>query len=127
MRQNETLTAKQKAAIVALLEGQTQATAAAAAGVARATIARWLNEPAFVNALRNGSDGAIRAASARLAALSEHAVNAIEATMTTPTTPGAVVKLRAADALLTHALRVREHADILERLATLEKMIDERN
>ena len=119
------LTTKQRVAIAALLEGQTQGTAATAAGVGRQTVSRWLSEPAFSAALREGSDGAIRAASARLAALAEHAVTSIAVTMQQPTTPGAGVRLRAADALLGHALRIREHADILERLAQLEKMLDE--
>ena len=119
------LNTKQRAAIAALLEGQTQATAATAAGVGRQTVSRWLNEPAFSTALRAGSDGAIRAASARLAALTEHAIGAIAATMEQPAQPGAGVKLRAADALLTQALKIREHADVLERLAALEARIND--
>lgn len=119
------LTTKQRAAIAALLEGNTQGGAATAAGVGRQTVSRWLNEPDFTAALREGSDAAIRAASARLAATTEHAVNNILATMTTPTTPGAAVRLRAADALLTQALKIREHADVLERLAALEAKINE--
>ncbi len=119
------LTTKQRAAIAALLEGQTQATAATSAGVGRQTVSRWLSEPAFSAALREGSDGAIRAASARLAALTEHAIAAIAATMAQPASPGATVRLRAADALLSQALKMREHADILERLAILEARINE--
>lgn len=119
------LTTKQAAAIAALLEGNPQGGAATAAGVTKRTLQRWLNEPAFTAALREGSDAAIRAASARLAATTEHAVNNILATMTTPTTPGAAVRLRAADALLSHALRIREHADILERLSELERRLNE--
>ena len=119
------LTTKQAAAIAALLEGHNQAGAATAAGVTKRTVQRWLTEPTFTAALREGSDGAIRAASARLAALAEHAVTSIAMTMQQPTTPGAGVRLRAADALLGHALRIREHADILERLAQLEKMLNE--
>ena len=119
------LTTKQAAAIAALLEGHNQAGAATAAGVTKRTVQRWLTEPTFTAALREGSDGAIRAASARLAALAEHAVTSIAVTMQQPTTPGAGVRLRAADALLGHALRIREHADILERLAQLEKMLNE--
>ena len=119
------LTTKQRLAIATLLEGQTQGTAATAAGVGRQTVSRWLSEPAFSAALREGSDGAIRAASARLAALTEHAIAAIAATMAQPTTPGATVRLRAADALLSQALKIREHADILERLAILEARINE--
>lgn len=119
------LTTKQAAAIAALLEGNNQAGAATAAGVTKRTVQRWLIDPTFTAALREGSDAAIQAASARLAALAEHAVTAIAATMQQPMTPGAGVRLRAADALLSHALRIREHTDILERLAQLEKMLDD--
>ncbi len=119
------LTAKQRAAIAALLDGKTQATAATAAGVGRQTVNKWLSDPAFSAALREGSDGAIRAASARLATLTEHAIAAIAATMAQPTTPGAAVRLRAADALLGQALKIREHADIMERLAALEARVNE--
>ncbi len=117
------LTTRQRAAIAALLEGQTQADAATAAGVGRQTVSRWLNEPAFTAALREGSDGAIRAAAVRLAALTEHAVTAIAVTMQTPTTPGAAARLRAADSLLSHVLKIREQADILERIAILEERL----
>lgn len=119
------LTTKQRAAIAALLEGQTQAGAATAAGVGRQTVSRWLNEPAFTAELRAGSDAAIRAAVARLSAAADASIEAIENVRDTPTTPGAAVKLRAADALLSHALRIREHADILERLSELERRLNE--
>jgi len=119
------LSSKQKAAITALLEGQTQTAAGASAGVARQTVQRWLNEPAFSAALREGSDGAIRAASARLAATAEHAVSAILATIHTPTTPGAAARLKAADSLLNHALKLREHVELVERLAALETKLNE--
>lgn len=121
------LTTKQRLAITALLDGQTQAGAAEAAGVTKRQVQRWLLQPAFTAELRAGSDGAIRAASARLAALAGHAVTQIATTMQAPTTPGAGVRLRAADALLSHAYRIREHADILDRLAQLEKMLDEQS
>jgi hypothetical protein len=119
------LTTKQAAAIAALLEGNTKTAAATAAGVTMRTLQRWLNEPAFTAELRAGSDGAIRAAVARLSAAADASIEAIENVRDTPTTPGAAVKLRAADALLNHALRIREHADILERLSELERRLNE--
>ncbi len=117
------LTTKQRAAIAALLEGQTQATAAVAAGVGRQTVSRWMTETAFSMALRDGNDGAIRAAVARLSATADASIDAIEKVRDFPTQPGAAVKLRAADALLSQALKIREHADVLERLAALEAKI----
>ena len=117
------LTTRQRTALSALLEGQSQLAAAAAAGVGRQTIGRWMTEDAFSAALRDGSDGAIRAAVARLSATADASIDAIEKVRDSPTQPGAAVKLRAADALLSQALKLREHADILERLAALEAKI----
>lgn len=119
------LTTKQAAALAALLEGNSQSAAATVAGVTKRTVQRWLNEPAFTAELRAGSDGAIRTASARLAATAEHAVSAILATIHTPTTPGAAARLKAADSLLNHALKLREHVELVERLAALETKLNE--
>ena len=119
------LTTRQRTALSALLEGQSQLAAAAAAGVGRQTIGRWMTEDAFSAALRDGSDGAIRAAVARLSATADASIDAIEKVRDFPTQPGAAVKLRAADALLSQALKLREHSDILERLAALEARINE--
>jgi phage terminase small subunit len=118
------LTTKQRAAIAALLEGQTKTAAATAAGVGRQTVSRWLNEPAFTAALREGSDAAVKLAAVKLAALAVDAIEAIEGVMNSPATPGAAVKLRAADSLLGHVLRIREQADILERIAALEEKLE---
>ena len=119
------LTTRQRTALSALLEGQSQLAAAAAAGVGRQTIGRWMTEDAFSAALRDGSDGAIRAAVARLSATADASIDAIEKVRDFPTQPGAAVKLRAADALLSQALKIREHADVLERLAALEARIND--
>lgn len=119
------LTTKQRAAIAALLEGQTKGQAATAAGVGRQTVSRWLSEPAFAAALKDGGDAAVKLAAVRLAALTEGAINAIAATVAAPTTPGASVRLRAADTLLGHVLKIREQADILERIAALEMRLDD--
>jgi hypothetical protein len=115
-----TLTAKQSAAVAALLEGQTQAGAARAAGGTKKTVQRWLDEPAFVAALRAGGDAALRTASARLDGLTESAVTALATVRYEPTSPGAAVQLRAAVAILEQAKLLREHTGILDRLAAVE-------
>jgi hypothetical protein len=115
-----TLTAKQAAAVAALLEGQTQAGAARAAGVAKKTIQRWMGDPAFVAELRAGGDVALRTASARLDGLTESAVTALLTVRHEPTSPGAAVQLRAAIAIMEQAVRIRDHIDILDRLAAVE-------
>jgi len=117
------LTTKQKAAIAALLEGKSKTAAAESAGVGRQTLSRWLNDPAFKTALRDASDETIRLAAVKLAGLAEHAINAMALVMHQPTEPGAATRLRAADTLLGHVLRIREQADILERIAILEERL----
>lgn len=114
------LTVKQQAAIEALLEGNTITGAAQAAGIGRRTLQRYFSEPDFKAALRAGSDAAIMAAAARLSKLSDDAIQAMQAVMAEPTEPGASIKLRAADTILGHIVKIREQSDILERLAALE-------
>ncbi len=114
------LTAKQRAAIAALLEGQTVQGAAAAAGVNRRTLTRWLGEAAFIAELHAGSDAALQTASARLAGKTEDAVTSLLNVMDDPAAPGAAVQRLAAEAVINQAVKLREHTDLAARLAQLE-------
>lgn len=118
--------AKQQAAIAALLEGNSQADAARLAGVTKRTIQRWLLEEAFAAELRAGGDAAIRTAGARLAGSVESAVTALIDVVEEPTADGAAVRLRAADTLLNQALRLREHNDLSDRVAALESRLGDK-
>ncbi len=115
-----TLTAKQQAAIERLLTGDTITAAAQAVGIGRRTLQRYFDLPEFKAALMAGSDTAIAVAASKLASLADDAIDAIRDVMSTPTTPGAAVRLRAADSLLSHVLKIREQTDVLERLAAIE-------
>lgn len=115
-----TLTAKQQAAIERLLTGDTITAAAQAVGIGRRTLQRYFDLPEFKAALMAGSDTAIAVAASKLASLADDAIDAISDVMSTPTTPGAAVRLRAADSLLSHVLKIREQTDVLERLAAIE-------
>lgn len=115
------LTAKQSKAIETLLAGKSISATALEVGIGRKTLQRWLSLDEFQAELRGGSDGAIKAAAIRLAALVDVSLTAIEEIIDNPTTAGAGIRLRAADTLLGHALKLREQAEVLERLAALER------
>lgn len=114
------LTAKQRAAIAALLEGQAIQDAAETVNVDRRTLTRWLGEPAFVAELHAGSDAALQTASARLAGKTEAAVSALLNVMDDPAAPGAAVQRLAAEAVINQAVRLRAHTDLAARLAQVE-------
>lgn len=119
------LTPKQAKAIEALLTEGTITGAAAVVRIERKTIQRWLHLPEFKAELRANSDAAIIAAAGKLALSADEAIEAIKGVMVAPTLPGAAIRLRAADTLLNHVMRIREQSDILERLAELEAAIGE--
>ena len=106
-----------------MLAGLNITEAAKVIGVGRKTIQRYFEVPAFKDALRAGSDAALMTAAARLSKLTDDAIEAIAAVMAAPAVPGAAVKLRAADSLLSHVVKIREQSDILERLAALEAQL----
>ena len=115
------LTGKKKLAADALLNGASVTAAATAAGVNRVSLWRWVkDDPAFGDALRTGTDAALVAAARRLKVATDMAVSTLLYVMVNGQEPGAMARLRAADMVLTHAVRLTEILDILERLDRLE-------
>ena len=116
------LRTKQKRAIKALLEYRTIATAAEAASVSERTIYRWFDVPAFRAALNKAEGQAIDAATRNLLTLSKAAINVFYEIMQDETiSPG--VRLRAADRVMDHLVRLRELRDIEQRLVNLEAKV----
>src|SRR5918999_79348 len=102
MRQNATLQAlspKQRAAVEALLATGEVAAAAQAAGVSRATLHRWLREPAFLAAVRDAEARALDDLSRLLVRLGRTAAATLAKAMGDASTPWAT-RVRAADAAL---------------------------
>ena len=114
-----TLTPKQRQLVLALLVANDVAAACEAAQVPRSTAYRWMNQPAFAAALREADREVLRATSRRLARLGVKAVQVLEETLDDPEAPTAV-RVRAADAVLTKLLQIRETVDMDERLTALE-------
>lgn len=112
------VTPKQRAAVRALLTARTLADAAHAAGVGHRTLARWMTQPAFRDALSQAEGAVLDGISRRLLGLADEATDVLQARMSDATTPA--TQLRATTAALDFALRLRELQSVEARLARLE-------
>ncbi len=119
-RSGEKLTAKQEAAIVALLSSRNVEEAARVAGVTPRTLFRWQKEPVFDAAYREAKRTAFAQSIARLHHLSSAAVTTLGKVMLDSTTPPAT-KVRAADSILDHTVKAIEIEDIEARVAAPER------
>lgn len=118
------LSAKQHAAIAALLAAKDVRHAALLAGVPERTLFRWLGLPDFQSALAREEARIITHTSRLLTAATAEAVQTMQDTMRDPNAlPG--VRLRASDLVLKNAREYREHEQLEERLARLEEIIGE--
>ena len=105
-------------AIEALLTCGNAVAAAKAAGVARRTLYRWMQDPLFVDALRAAEADAVKGLSRLLAGLGESAGLALSDALA----PGQkiTVRLRAAEIVFGNLLRLRELVDLEARITALE-------
>lgn len=110
-----------EAAVAALLSHPTHEAAAKAAGVSESTLARWLREPTFAAAVREARRRALEQALGTLSAATAEAVETLRACLGAE---GEAVRLRAAVAVLEHALRGAEVADLEQRIAALEAALE---
>ena len=120
------LSAKQHRTISALLSTKSVIEAAAATGQGERTIYRWLSEPAFRQALSAAEGDLIDVATRRLLQLQGGALDTLEALLSDETDASAGVRLRAAQVVLDHLLKLREMRDIEQRLQALEASTAER-
>jgi phage terminase small subunit len=115
----DNLTLKQRRAVTALLTQPDTTAAARSAGASRDTLYRWLAEPAFQAALRDAEADALAAVSRRLVRLADAAATTLETAMRDEATPAAT-RVRAADAVLSRLLQLRELVTLEERVRELE-------
>jgi hypothetical protein len=115
-----TLKPRQFKAIAALVAGKTKARAAAAANVSTMTLHRWLRDPAFQTAYAEAVRRVFGESIDRLKAVTGKAVGTLSRCLAASRDSD---KIRAADRLLTHALRAAELGDLAERLEALEKAL----
>ena len=125
MRRNATpseLSSKQRKAVEALLSTGEVTSAAQQLGINRATLYRWLGEPAFVEAVRAAEAQALDDLSRMLVRLGRTAAGTLAKAMSDAATP-MTVKVRAADATLGRLLQLRELATLEARVAELERSV----
>jgi hypothetical protein len=102
---------KKEAAIVALLSQASVESAARAAGIGTRTLVRWMQNPEFKAAYDKARRDAFGQARARLQQASGAAVSTILKIMLDKEEP-ASSRLRAAEAVLTHAGKSQEEAPV---------------
>jgi transposase-like protein len=116
------LSARQLRAIEALVDGKTNAQAAQRAGVNVSTLYRWRTESApFMAALKDAQNAAFGEGIEALRRGVKTAVRTCETLMRGNQPP--MVRVRAATALLAHALRANDVVSVEERLRALEERI----
>lgn len=113
------LTPRQQRAISALLSCPTISEAAKTAQVSERTIYRWLIDQAFLAELHRQESELINSIARRLVSLADNALRTIQELLDDPQASSSV-RLRAAENVLAHLLRVRELATLEERVTNLE-------
>jgi hypothetical protein len=115
----ESLPANQRRAIRALMTKPTIEAAAKFATVSESSLYRWLAEDTFRAALLEAEGDALDGAARRLVALSEAAIAVITQILVDRDAP-ALVRLRAAETVLSNMLRLTELRNIESRVSALE-------
>ncbi len=115
----DNLTLKQQRAVRALLTTPDVASAAKDAGVSRETVYKWMQVSVFTTALHAAEADALAAVSRRLVRLADTAATTLETAMHDEATPVAT-RVRAADAVLSRLLQLRELVVLEERVQELE-------
>jgi hypothetical protein len=110
------------ALIQALVCGATGETAAQKAGVSLSTVRRRLNDPAFQARLREAKDDMLKRSSAMLTALNGEAIKTLASLQERGTPPS--VRLGAARAIIELSARLRESAELHERMTALEQQVE---
>ena len=115
------LTPAQIRAVEALLDpaNRTDEAAAAAAGVSRRSLSRWMGDPAFHAALDHATDAQIEGVARRLTSYLQHVDRLLVSIMADASYPPAV-RLRAAMVLADLALRLIEGRQLRRRVEALE-------
>ena len=119
------LTAKQEAAILALLSQRTTRAAAKSAGINEATLWRWLQEPEFQAAYTKARRETVKHAIARLQQNASKAVDTLKEVMSDKKAV-AFARVSAAKAVLDYSLKAVELEDLAERIEALESKMEGR-
>jgi len=119
---NQQLTPRQRLAVETLLTTGDVPAAAAAVGVDKATLYRWMQRAHFLAAVREAEAAALDGLSRTLVRLGRTAAGTLETAMGDPKAPYPT-RVRAADAVLGRLLQLRELATLEARVAELERSV----
>lgn len=120
------LTPKQIRALEALASGETTVDAAAAAGITRRQLARWMGEPAFDQALREAKAIIYRESIARIVgAMSTATTTLVDICGDLTVSPQS--RVSAARCILESALKAFGQVELDQRLTELEALVETRN
>ena len=108
--------------LLSLACGATVESAAAKAGVTPRTVHRRLNDPAFQKRLREVKDEMLKRTASMLTALNGEAIKTLASLQERGTPPN--VRLGAARAVIELSARLRESAELHERMTALEQQVD---
>ena len=111
---------KKEDAIVALMTQRNLEEAAKSIGIVPNTLLRWMKEPEFDKAYREARRDAFGQSIARLHQMSSAAVATLGKVMVDAGTPPSV-RVRAAEAIITHGAKAIELEDIDARVSELER------
>lgn len=117
------LTHRQEKAVLALMSNPTIAAAAESVGISEKTLRRWMDEPAFQQALRDAKLTAYDHGMAQLQNLVSNAIRVLTEILN-DTEASASAKLRAAALVLQAAPRNMEFDDLKAQFIELREMIE---
>lgn len=121
--EKSTLSKNQLKAIDALLSCGSITEAAATVGIARVTLYRWRNDPAFMDALQKAEGEALSIVTAGFAGLVGKAMMAVSDGLAEE--EDISVRLRAAESVLSRMIQLRELVSIEQRITELEAVLSE--
>ena len=116
------LSQPQRTALYALISGANQSEAATQAGCSLRTMQRWVALPAFRQALSSSVDVTMSITVSRLSALTDTAIDVLQTTMHSESSTVSQ-RLRAANQVLGHVLRLAELSTVLNRIDELEARV----
>ena len=117
----EKLSRKKETAIKSLLETDTVAAAAKAAGISEATAWRWMKDPEFKEAFREAKKRVLDYSIGRLQQATGTAINALISIVSDEEAP-ASARVSGAKTILEMAVKVAEIDDIENRIEALEQL-----
>jgi len=123
-RKNMKINTNQRKVLRELLNPQSRTvrSIADAVGLAESTVYNYLSDPGFQQALNESLDRSITHASAKLASLSDLAIDTFQNLLESNNTSGTNRRLTA-ESVLNFLLKIRSEKELLERIERLERLL----